>query len=375
MLSILGNVTISCFFTSYLVVLVLELLRLVGRIPGRGLLVIVMMVVGLFTHACYLILRASEGPNFEGLIFEGLTRDAGLWASWTDWSLLLAFGLAVCFFIFHVRRPDTVVSFFFLPAVMAMIALGMLVRDRPPFSRSEATEVWRSIHALAMMLGSAAVLVGFLAGMMYLVQSRRLKNHRAGSAFRLPTLETLGRVNRRSLIFSTVSVGIGVIAGVIMNLNRWGQIGWTDGGVLLSSLLLAWLIAATLLEHLYAPAKQGRKAVYLTLASLGFLVLAMFGVLSTEHGQAQPVESSFLSREAAEALSLGRQPQEKGQKIGRATKGRQQVGELGNSVAPSGLTTILHLQPWGSRPRLHAIVPSARNQTIASAFATEETHL
>jgi ABC-type uncharacterized transport system permease subunit len=139
-----------------------------------------------------------------------------------------------------------------------------------------------------MMLGSVAVLVGFLAGVMYLIQSRRLKNHRAGSTLRLPTLETLGRLNRRSLVFSSVSVGIGVIAGVIMNLNQLGQVGWIDGGVLLSSLLLVWLIAATLLERLYPPAKQGRKAVYLTLASLGFFILAMIGVLNTEHGIADP---------------------------------------------------------------------------------------
>lgn len=288
MLSILGNITITCFFTSYLVVLLLELLRLVGRVPGRGLMVIVMMVIGLFTHGCYLILRASQET-----VQIGGSGEAGLFATWTDWSLLLALGLAVCFFVYHLRRPDTVISFFYLPAVMAMIAVGVVVRDQPPFSRSEATQVWRSIHGFAMMAGSMAVLVGFLAGIMYLIQSRRLKKHRAGSGLRLPTLETLGRVNRRSLMFSTVSVGIGVIAGVIMNLNRWGQIGWTDGGVLLSTLLLGWLIAATLLEHLYAPAKQGRKAVYLTLASLGFFVLAMWGVLSTQHGQSpKPAENS-----------------------------------------------------------------------------------
>ena len=297
MLSILGNITISCFFTSYLVVLLLELLRLIGRIPGRGLMVIVMMVIGLFTHVCYLILRASEGAaaGVAPIAADGNAGgDIGLWATWTDWSLLLALGLAICFFVYYLRRPDTVVSFFFLPAVMAMIAVALMVRDQPPFSRSEATQVWRSIHAFAMMVGSIAVLIGFLAGIMYLIQSRRLKNHRAGSGLRLPTLETLGRVNRRSLIFSTVAVGIGVIAGVVMNLNRWGQIGWTDGGVLLSSLLLGWLISATLLEHLYAPAKQGRKAVYLTLASLGFLILAMWGVLSTPHGQNPKSASSAL---------------------------------------------------------------------------------
>jgi len=275
MLAILREISITCFFTSYFVVLVLELLRLLGRIPGRGLLVVVMMVVGLFTHVCYLLLRATESS----------AADAGLLATWSDWSLLLALGLAVCFFVLYLRRPDTIVSFFFLPAVMAMIGFAIAVRDLAPFTRTEAVEVWRSVHALAMVFGSGAVLIGFLAGVMYLVQSWRLKHKRAGSSFRLPTLESLARLNRRCLVISTIAVGIGLLAGVVMNLNRWGHVGWTDRGVLLSMLLLVWLAAATSVEFFYAPASHGRKAVYLTLASLGFLILAMIGVLSTSHGQ------------------------------------------------------------------------------------------
>jgi len=279
MLSILREISITCFFTSYLVVLVLELLRLGGRIPGRALLVIVMMAVGLFTHVCYLLLQASSEA------VAGDRSEVGLWATWSDWSLLLALGLAVCFFIAYLRRPDTMGSFFFLPAVMAMIGFAIAVRNLAPFTRSEAAEVWRSVHALAMMIGSGAVLIGFIAGVMYLVQSRRLKQKRAGSSFRLPTLESLGRLNRRCLIISTSAVGLGLLAGIVMNLNRWGQVGWADRGVLLSLLLLLWLCGATCLEYFYEPASHGRKAVYLTLASLGFLILAMIGVLTTPHGQ------------------------------------------------------------------------------------------
>jgi hypothetical protein len=298
MLAILREISITCFFTSYLVVLVLELLRLLGRIPGRGLLVIVMMVVGLFTHVCYLLLRATEASTDTDL------ADAGLLATWSDWSLLLALGLAVCFFILYLRRPDTIVSFFFLPAVMAMIGLAIVLRDLAPFTRTEAVEVWRSVHALAMMIGSVAVLIGFLAGVMYLVQSRRLKQKRAGSSFRLPTLESLGRLNRRCLVVSTIAVGIGLLAGVVMNLNRWGHVGWTDRGVLLSLLLLLWLAAATSLEFFYAPASHGRKAVYLTLASLGFLILAMIGVLSTSHGQAAETSERRFGRPVADLCAL-----------------------------------------------------------------------
>ncbi len=280
MLAFLSEISITCVVSSYLVVLVLELLRLFGPIPGRRLLVIGMMSVGLLTHICYLLLRATtlEGP-------EGQSQEVGLLATWSDWSLLLALGLATAFFVLYLRRPDTIISFFFLPAVMSLLGLAIALADRPPFSRTEAVEVWRSVHAMAMMAGSTAVLIGFLAGIMYLVQSRRLKQKRAGSTFRLPTLESLGRLNRRCLVGSTIAVGVGLIAGVVMNLNRWGSVGWTDRGVLLSTLLLVWLLIATGIEYFYAPASRGRKAVYLTLASGGFLVLAMIGVLTTSHGQ------------------------------------------------------------------------------------------
>ncbi len=275
MLALLREISVPCFFTSYLVVLVLELLRMIGRIPGRGLLVVVMTSIGLFTHVTFLLLRASEGPGV----------DAGLLATWSDWSSLLALGLAICFLVFYLRRPDTIIGFFFLPAILGLIGLSIALRDLAPFTRTEAVEVWRSVHGLAMMVGSGAVLIGFLAGVMYLVQSWRLKHKRAGSSFRLPTLESLGRLNRRCLIVSTTAVAIGLLAGVVMNLNRWGHVGWTDGGVLFSVLLLVWLVGATLIEFFYAPSSHGRKAIYLTLASLGFLILAMVGVLMGSHGQ------------------------------------------------------------------------------------------
>ncbi|MGB7328215.1 MAG: cytochrome c biogenesis protein CcsA [Rubripirellula sp.] len=289
MLAILREITIPCFFTSYLIVLVLELLRLLGRIPGRGLAVIVMMTVGLFTHVCYVMLRAT---SIEGI-------EASMLATWLDWSLLLALALAISFFVFYLMRPDTIVSFFFLPAVLALIAFAVSVRDLPPFTRTEAVEAWRNVHAVSMAGGSAAVLVGFLAGVMYLVQSWRLKRHRAGSSLRLPTLETLGRMNRRCLVISTVAVGLGLLSGVVMNLNRWGYVSWTDRGVMLSLLLLVWLLGASAVEFFYAPASRGRKAVYLTLASLGFLILAMVGVLTTPHGQAEKgAAAATISEEA-----------------------------------------------------------------------------
>lgn len=283
-MGVLREISVTCFSTSYLVVLLLELLRLLGRVPGRGLAVMVMMVVGLFTHIVYLGLRATANmPD----------ADAGRLATWTDWALMVALGLAIAFFVMYLRRPDTIVGFFFLPTTLAMIALALAVRDRAAFDRSEAVVVWRNVHGLSMMAGTAAVLVGFLAGVMYLIQSRRLKLKRAGSTLRLPTLESLQSLNRRCLVTSTIAVGVGLLSGVVMNWNRLGRIPWTDDGIIFSGFLFAWLLSAALVEFVYAPASRGRKIAYLTLASFGFLLLAMFGVLSGTHsGDSQPDSSN-----------------------------------------------------------------------------------
>lgn len=294
MLAILREISVTCFLTSYIIVLVLELLRLWGRVPGRGLAVILMTGLGLFTHVSYLTIRGAAIQSGS---------DIGRLATWTDWALMVALGLAICFLIFYLRRPDTIIGLFFLPAIIALIALALAMRDRAPFSRTEAVEVWRNIHGLALVVGVGAVLVGFLAGVMYLVQSWRLKHKRAGSALRLPTLETLQRLNRHCLTASTTAVGIGLIAGVVMNLNRWGHVRWTDHGVLFSGLLFVWLAAATAVEFFYAPARRGRKVVYLTLASFGFLVLAMLGVLGSSHGQSQ--ETTGLVKPQPTALAAG----------------------------------------------------------------------
>jgi len=305
MLAFLREITVTCFFCSYLVVLLLEMTRLWRRVPGRGLLVILMSALGLFAHFSYLFMRANQSR----------LSDAGILASWLDWSLLLSFILGVTFLVFHIRRPDTMVGFFFLPSIMILIAIAMFSRDIAPFSRTEATQLWTTVHALAMMIGSLSVLLGFLSGCMYLVQSWRLKSKRAGSGFRLPTLESLNRLSRRCLIISTIAVAGGLTAGIAMNLNRIGQIGFTDRTVAFSFLLLLWLIISTYVEFYYSSISHSRKGIFMTFASLGFLILALFGALTTSHGGSNN-KTSVIQKNCDAHLSVAEQSLESLQTFG-----------------------------------------------------------
>lgn len=288
----LSGISVTCFVGSYVVALLLELTRPLFRIPARGAITIGFTVAGLLAHLVYLVMLADPTVG---------RADAGLLAGWYSWSLLLAWAVAACYLVLYLRRPDTTIGYFLLPPVLGLILLAILVQDWEPFTRQRAAGFWRTIHGMSMLVGAAAVLLGFVAGVMFLVQSVRLKHKRGGSSgLRLPTLEWLQKLNRGCLVFSTIAVALGTLAGVVMNLNETGYVPWTSRGVILPFVLLIWLLAATGMEFFYKPARQGRKVAYLTLASFGFLVLAMVGVLGSGHGGRSQSSGAPRAGEAAE---------------------------------------------------------------------------
>ena len=64
------------------------------------------------------------------------------------------------------------------------------------------------LHGILLMVGTIAVCVGFLAGLMYLLQSYALKHSRSAvNRLRFPSLEWLERVNSRTLGISAVLIG------------------------------------------------------------------------------------------------------------------------------------------------------------------------
>jgi ABC-type transport system involved in cytochrome c biogenesis permease subunit len=103
---------------------------------------------------------------------------------------------------------------------------------------------WGMIHGITLLFGVIAATLGFVAGLMYLVHSYRLKHKlppRQG--LRLPSLEWLQRANKRALIVSPCLLGLGLLSGVVMNVLKFDQgMAWTDPVVWTSGVLLfGWL--------------------------------------------------------------------------------------------------------------------------------------
>ena len=280
-----SEISTTCFTASYLVALVLEALRPVWSSRVRYLGAIFALAAGVLAHMLYLVFVA------RGEVSSGL----GVFASWYDWSLIASFVLVCATFGLVVRRPQNTVAVFFLPLVLALIGVAHLCRDMEPFHGQQAIAPWRIIHGAALLIGTVSVVLGFATGLMFLLQSSRLKNKRLpSSGLRLPSLEWLQRFNREALFLSAVMLGVGLVSGVVLAVRPGHAVSFTDPGIVSSAILFAWILGACIFEVFYQPARQGRKVAYVTLANFVFLVLVLALVLYSGHART-PADSESSS--------------------------------------------------------------------------------
>jgi ABC-type uncharacterized transport system permease subunit len=285
----LSNIAIICFAAPYAIALAIELASLKIHVSWRRGWLLVAAIAGLAAHSGYLWARASEAQ-------------AAPLASPAEWLLLAAWSLAVVYLSAILYLPRAPSGLFLLPLVLGLIAAS-LTASREPFAPERASQFWGSFHGTVLLLATVSVCLGFAAGVMYLLQSYWLKRRLApGRELRLPSLEWLERINTSALAVSTLLVALGFVSGVVLSgLRHRGEADyrlWHDPVVWSLAAMLLWLIAAEVFRLVYPAARRGRKVAYLTLASFGFLVIALASLLllDTVHG---PANDAVVRRSSA----------------------------------------------------------------------------
>ncbi len=263
------SVNLFCFSASYAIALALEVTGLWLQFRWRRSLLLFCAIAGMVAHTWYLGQRIAETPAVP------LT-------SHHDWFLAAAWALAALYLAGTMYYPRASLGLFLLPGVLALVGAAMLA-DTTPLATLEGSRLWGRVHGICLMLGTIAVMLGFVAGLMYLLQSARLKRKLAPSqSFRLPSLEWLEQMNSTALGVAALLVGGGFVTGVLSQMARQGEgnkIPWTDPVVLSLGAMLLWLVVAELFRLVYPAARRGRKVAYLTIAALAFLILALASVM------------------------------------------------------------------------------------------------
>lgn len=280
------TILLPALITCYSLALAIELRRQFA--PGRlgEWWTLAPLSLGWGLHTCLMIAEWLQGPG--GVLLGG---------SWHRWWLALAWGIGLASGIWIRWRPRTVAGLFvLLPLLILVLIAWQLPRDVAfPVRTTSRTAI--ALHGICLLLGTGAVLLGSVSGMMYLLQSELLRRKQTmWGGLQLPNLESLQRVTERSLLVSSLLVMAGLLVGVLSNfyLRRDSLAGvpWDDPVVWTSGLLLIWLLAADLFSLLYKPARQGRKVAYLTMANLLFLALVLLILLFAPTQHARAVEGT-----------------------------------------------------------------------------------
>src|SRR3954451_6994593 len=200
----LSHIHVICFFASYAIALGLEVSRLFFRMPVRLIVMIGFAALGLVLHSAYLWHRAQTGSMPL--------------SSWHDWYLIAAWTIALAYVGLACSRPQTNVGLFLLPVALALIGVAQAFRNEAAFPRDRALQMWGVAHGLMLLLGTVAVSLGFVAGLMYLVQSWRLKHHVPPQVgLKLRSREWLQRGHKQSLGYSSCFTPRGLIAAIFPN--------------------------------------------------------------------------------------------------------------------------------------------------------------
>jgi ABC-type transport system involved in cytochrome c biogenesis permease subunit len=167
-------------------------------------------------HALYLLLATLAFGHFP------------VATPWEGFSFI-AFAIAVVYMGLEWRSREKATGVFLLGLVLffQILSSAFVTHTR------EVDEVLRSplfsVHVISALLGYAALSVGAVYGAMYTLLYGELKKSRVSLIFRrLPSLETLSRLNMGAVLFGWAALTAGILLGSLWA-GRLMSTGWLAG--------------------------------------------------------------------------------------------------------------------------------------------------
>jgi ABC-type uncharacterized transport system permease subunit len=263
MLEFVERVTVFCFAASYAVALALELWHLVRPRPILRYVSIGFGLAGLLAHAIYVFVQPLPLVSPSGSL------------------MFLALILAVFYAYGSIHHHRLAWGLFALPLILGLVVLAVVFPppERPSelgpwWALFQGERFWGIAHGVLLLLAAVGVSVGFIASLMYLVQSYRLRAKLAPSAgVRLLSLERIETMNRRAVLWAFPLLTAGMLVGLVLLVQQGASAEWNSPKIL--STFVGWLVFAILLYLRYGVHVRGKQAALWTMVAFALLLLAL----------------------------------------------------------------------------------------------------
>ncbi len=222
-----------------------------------------MVACGFAFHTLMLVLLSIERRHFP---ITNLPESLCFFA----WCISLTFMVA------NLRYRINVLGAFILPLVALLTILSQLIWEQNQATPAMLNSGWVHFHVTVAFLAYAAFFLTFIAGVLYLLQEKDLKEKKFRFFyFRLPSLQVCDELFRRSLFAGFIFMSLAIVSGAVWAQQAWGRFWNWDPKETAS--LITWGIYLFLVHYHLSAKWQGRRAAYIGIA--GFIsTLVTFGV-------------------------------------------------------------------------------------------------
>src|SRR5512137_2363596 len=180
------------------------------------------------------------------------------------------------------------VGAFITPLVLALLLPTIVTQrlDRPEVVPETVRAPAITVHIISASLGVALFALAAGVAVMYLLQEREVKGKRFGALFsRLPSLDSLDKLNQRLVRAGFVVFTAALVTGTIIARNVWKS-AWSWDPQQISSLVV-WLLYGGMVQ-LRHTGWHGRRYALLTLVGFALVIGSMVGLAVvpdlTRHG-------------------------------------------------------------------------------------------
>ncbi len=170
-----------------------------------------------------------------------LTTHPPVYSIW-DVAGVLALAVALVYLYVESRMREKTTGVFIACLSAALMALSAAAYD-PSYVAEPVVAANRSIllHIAPAIIAYAGFTVSFILSCLYLMLHVSIKKNRFGIVFdKLPPLETLGDMNRRSVEFGVLFLGLSICMGAVFSAKAFDMSNILDSKVL--SVAAGWAV-------------------------------------------------------------------------------------------------------------------------------------